>query len=681
MHDNKLPTDQYWAGLQDHKELLTQLDDRIRSYYEDIRSTGLFYVWERSFRSYYGSRVSNTSYSSPLFESSRLTPGGKQGQKTRLKANHFRNLIRHLHQLTTQQKPNVQARASNSDYRSQSQTILANGLLDYYWREKNVSSAVRDCAELALIFGEGFVHAPWDPGAGEMYAVSADGTPIYEGDQKYDILPPMAAIRDFNLTSSKATKYVILKGQENRWDLATKYPAAAEEILASSKDHHASDEEPDFRLRGNGDGKDSDLLDLYTFYHAKTDTLKQGRLVIFLRDLVLFDGPLPYRQIPVYRMAAEQLHGTIYGYSLAFDLLGIQEGIDELHTTLMSNNKTFGIQSIHIKDTDKLQVSTIGEGMKLFKSEEPPTPIQLTRSAPEAYTYLDKLEHTAELLSGISSTVRGNPEANLKSGNALALVVSQSIQFASGLEDAVNRLVEEIGTGLFHNLKDFSQTRRIANIIGEAQRPFAKEFSAQEDLSDINRCVVEQVNPLSKTIAGRAEMANNLLQQGLITDPAKYLMVLATGQLDPVVEGPQARMLTIRAENEDLRNGLPAVAILTEDHSLHIREHEAVLGNPDAKRNPQLVQNVLNHIQEHINLARSMDPALMAILGYAPLPPAPVSAPPSGSQPNSLKSPIEQQVDTTGPTKMPSLPPGAPVEAEQAYEKAGQNTPIGVTPQ
>lgn len=668
---NQLNQDQYWASIEDPKELLDHLDHKTRNYYDDLRSIGLINIWERSYRAYYGGRVGSYTYNSPLFESSRLSSAGAQGEKTRLKANHFRNLIRHLHQLVTQNKPNIQARAANTDYKSQAQTILANGLIDYYWREKNVGSSIRDCAELSLVFGEAFIHAPWDPLAGEIYTYDANNRPMYEGDQKYEIYQPINVIRDPANKSHKQNNWMTIKSVSNRWDLIAKFPQAEEEIKRAESYDYADDIEPTFQLRGGNDPDCSDIVPLYTFYHKRTDTMKDGRIVVYLKNVILYDGVLPYKNIPLFRLASEQLYDTIYGYSMAFDLLGVQEGIDELHTTLMSNNKTFGIQSVWVNSSDKLQVSSIGTGMKLFKSETEPKPVQLTKSAPESYTYLDKLEQTAEMLSGISSTVRGSPEASLKSGNALALVVSQSVQFASGFEEAVNRTIEEVGTGLIDNLRDFSNTERVANIIGEAQRPFAKEFQA-DDLSEINRIVVDEVNPLSKTVAGRVEIANNLLQQGMIKDPDQYLMVLSTGSLDAITENSNTEMLLIRAENEDMREGKQVQAVMTDNHALHIREHKAVLNSPEARTNPQLVMNVLAHIQEHINLARQMDPALAQILGQLPLPPAM-----PGAQMGNPTAP--QGAPAQQPVKMPNVPPGSPPEAQQAMDH--MPVPNGVSPQ
>jgi len=652
----------YWALETDHSTLLSHLDEKTRNYQDDLKATGLLNVYEKAFRAYYGGRVGNVGrMAGSLFDSSSLSQGGKQGEKTRLKANHFRNLLRHLHQLTTSQKPAMSARASNSDFKSQAQTVLADGILDYYWREKNLGNIVKDAAELSLaVYGEAFIHNPWNPGAGELYEVAEHG-PVYEGEQEYDILTPIDVIRDPSLKDFKNSTWVSVRIQKNRWDLMAQYSAMEQQIKDTPSSDQATDDWPSFQVRGGNDPKNDDLVDMFIFYHKKTRALPEGRVVIYVKNAVLFDGPMPYRNLPVRRLAAESLYGTIYGYTVSWDLLGVQDGIDELHTILMSNNKAFGIQSLHIKDTDSIQVSSLGQGLKLFKSENPPTPIQLTKSAPETYDYLTRLEQTGELLSGISSTMRGAPEANLKSGTALAMVVSQSIQFASALEDSINRVVEELGTDLINNIQDFSMTERVVTVVGKSKRNFVKTFTS-DDVNEISRVVVEQINPLTKSTAGRAEIANNLLTQGMIRNPEEYIMVLSTGSLSPIKEGVELEMLTIQAENEDLREGKDVVPVILENHALHIQHHKEVISDPDSKRDPELVARVLKHIQEHIDLAKGMDPALAQILGQPSIAVAQPAPLPMQPTPEDIASNV-------GLPQTPDLPQNAPVEAQEAFQK------------
>ena len=72
-------------------------------------------------------------------------------------------------------------------------------------------------------------------------------------------------------------------------------------------------------------------------------------------------------------------------------------------------------------------------------------------------------------------------------------------------------------------------------VVGKNNRPLLKEFTG-EKISAINRVVVDMGNPLARTIAGRVQMAEQMLQMQLIKNPQEYFQVINTGKLDVVFE-------------------------------------------------------------------------------------------------------------------------------------------------
>ena len=129
-----------------------------------------------------------------------------------------------------------------------------------------------------------------------------------------------------------------------------------------------------------------------------------------------------------------------------------------------------------------------------------------TSTPPEVFNFLNMLIQSAETISGVNSVTRGNPEASLKSGTALALVQSMSLQYISGLQQSYVKLIEDTGTAIIQILKDFATTPKVIALVGKNNRPLLKEFTG-EQISSINRVVVDVGNPLSRTIAGRVQMA------------------------------------------------------------------------------------------------------------------------------------------------------------------------------
>lgn len=687
MNNNKhaYNRDAYFATLP-AEELIGACQDKIQAFYKDLMDTGLYDVVEKSYRAYYGAKLTGQTGDGQLFDSADITRSGKKGEIMNLKVNHYRSLIKHSLQLATATKPAYGCRATNSDYRSQTQAMLGDGLIDFYLREKTLERILVASVENCLVTTEGWVHAPWNPTAGEIQAVDpATQKPIMEGDLDFTSHNMLDVVRDVSLKERQEFQWLILRQQENKWDLAARNPEKAEQILAIGKDaNQAYNEMESFALRARDNEPESDNVTTWLLYHDKTDAMPNGRLFKFVGDVNVFDGPMPYRKVPLRRVIADELIGTPYGYSPAFDILGPQQAVDILSSTAMTNNGTYGVQNVWTKRNDNLSVKTLEGGLKNLQSDAKPEPVQLTQTAAETFEFRQQLIGEMETLIGISATVRGNPEASLKSGAALALVVAQSIQFASLLESSYNRLFEDVGTDIIMQLRDFSTSKRVANILGRSARPFRKEFTG-DDLSEINRVSVEAVSPLSKTVAGRIEIADNLLEKGFIETPKQYIAVLTTGRLDPAIGGTQSELLNIRAENEDLQELKPVAVVITENHADHVREHRTVIENPEAKKNPDLIKLVTDHIKSHIDQWRQMDPALLMILGQQPpppppqmgLPPGPGAPPPPGPQGGPANGPanVTKMPSVAGEQpqqpNMPNLPKEAPPEAQAALDKVG----------
>lgn len=172
------------------------------------------------------------------------------------------------------------------------------------------------------------------------------------------------------------------------------------------------------------------------------------------------------------------------------------------------------------------------------------------------------------------------------------------------------------------------------------------------------------------TTAGRVQVAENLLQMGLVDNIDKYLMILNTGNLDYMTDGKIDNLTLIKSENEAMLRGESTQAIWSERHSMHIKEHMELLNDVELKKDAVLVQLVLDHVQEHINLLQTTDPIKLSFIGETPLAPPPnpnnigqqgqlPSAPPAqGGQAVSIDQGNAgiAQPQNSQPANLPSLP-------------------------
>ena len=649
--------DIYFA-LEPTSKIGSELLERVEKYDDYISSSGRGELWRRSYEFYYRQSERNTK--------GRLTNSGEQGEFTDICINHYRNLLIHLKTMVTQQRPAFDARATNTDVKSMSQTILANSLLEYYTRQKKMERYTKQAVESCLVLGEGFVSIGWESEMGDNYGVNPDtGAETKEGDIAFDNFLPNNVIRDFQKQDAQELEWVILRKYTNRYTLAAKYPELADSILALTSD----DNKTTIRLGGQDLQKeDSDDVAHYVFYHMKGQILPEGRYVEFLDDeLILFDGPSPYRDVPVYRIASDEQMGTIFGYSVGFELLPIQEALNGLYSTVLTNQSTFGVQNIISPAGSNLSVSDIANGLNLIEYDPklgPPASLNLTQTPAEIFNFMQQLEQLAETISNVNSVTRGNPEASLKSGAAIALVQSLAVQASMGLQHSYTNLLEDLATSVIYILRDYAAVPRVSLIAGQANRSLMKEWSGQ-DLSEVNRVLVDLGNPLTRTVAGRVNLAESLLSNNLIPDAQAYIEVLESGRLEPVVEGVRSELLLVRAENERLANGGTVQAALTDNHLQHIQHHKVVIASPEAREDFDVVQNTLAHLQEHLDIL--MNPAnaqMLQVLGQQPV---------AGPQPQNAEAMNAQQLpDNSLPNEanLPSAPQGTdPRSAEVMAEQ------------
>lgn len=618
----------YFAAMPAQKCASVVLQ-RAAQYYNFHSTNGWLQKIISSYKAYYGSYYENIQYSHSL------TFGGEQGEYVQTPVNHYRNIGQHMLVMTTSSRPAMEARSVNTDYKSQVQTILANGILDYYMREKRMEYYIKTAVEQAIVMGAGFIKMEWDSQSGEIYdyemkeVEDADGNvsleadpnkPLYEGDVKFTNLSPFDVVFD-TYKEDQNHDWVLTRSFKNKFDLAARYPELEDKIQGLQ----TKSDQLTFKFSSGFYSETTDDVPVYEFYHKKTEYMPNGRFVLFLtEDIVLYDGPMPYRNIPILRISPSDLLGTPYGYTPMFDLLPLQEAVNGLYSTIMTNQSAFGVQNIYVPRGADITLNALEGGLNVIEGNSGagvPQPLNLTSTPAEVFQFLQMLIKDMETLSGVNSVARGNPESSLKSGAALALVQSLALQFASNLQSQYIHLIEDLGTNLVKMLQDFAVTKRTVTLIsGVSNNTNIKEFNS-DDLSNISRVVVDVGNPLARTTSGKLQLAESLLQYQLIKDPAQYLSVVNTGKLETATEDVQKELLLIRAENEKLVSGEKPQAIATEDHVKHIKGHQSVLFDPELKKDPNLVKDVLDHIYEHIDLLQNTDPRLLQVLGQAPLPP------------------------------------------------------------
>jgi hypothetical protein len=624
----------YWV-LSEVEDLPSKVLERFKKYYEELDKTARTRKYLDACRLYFGKDAMggfNTSHE--------VTFNGEQGEVTQTRSNHFRSLVRRLHTMITEQRPEFEVSTVNDSGDALAHQTLAKMLLDYYMDEGNMERAARAACERALVVAEGYVHQWWDTTMGEVVmADPASGQAIKSGDIRTEAVSPWDVAFDADAAPGSEPQWYIVRRYFNRWDLMAQFPEAAED-LTSLKPVVASDRGiwKDDSTQRSGD---SDWIPGFFLYHARTPAVPEGKFALVAGDWVLAEGPLPYETVPVFRIAPSEEFDTNFGYSDAWDIMGLQAIYDAVIASMFTIQDTYGVPNIVVDKAAALSVTLLSGGGRKVEYDSkggqvnPPEPMKMPTIPETAFRLRDVARQDMELNIGVNAIARGEASQGVESGSHAALIQSMAIQYASGLVYSYIRLLRMLAYGAVRLLQTFATEKRSVAIAGPDAQPMYRTFS-NKDLTQVRQVRIELGSAQMRTMAQKEAVADKLIDkfEGQITIE-QYLAFLRTGRVEPLYKHQASEVMNIRRENERLARAEPVKVLVLDHHMLHIREHACLLHNPDVRFNDQMAGPVMQHIQEHINQLTALqvlNPGLLIATGQfvpeVPLPP-PGAPPPS----------------------------------------------------
>lgn len=613
----------YFAADED-RNIVGRLERRVKDYYSFIEEWGYANKVRKSL-AYNAGGTLDTGHVSWS-----ITRMGEEGELLANFENHFRSIGQSLVNLTCAQRPSVDTIPKNSTKQALSRAAVGKALVDDYLTEKGLEQLLKAATERAVFGAEGFIFADWDSKGGEVKGRVVPNPEVPEaepvivqmpvGDMRFRLFDIFSVVRDFNSPSFRECQWVILRTWCNKFDLAARYPELAEKLINIS----AGDDKECSSMYAHHKDR-SELVPVFEFYHERTPAVPSGRYVKFCKGYWLEGGPLPYNKVPLSRVVPSELIGTPFGYSPMFDLLGAQETVNGIDTSITTNQLGRGIGNVLTPRNANISVERFATSMNAiaYDGELKPEPLQLPPTPPEFFAYKKDKITAMETISGIGSVQRGTPSPEVgadASGSKLALLDAKAAQQNDGLEKTYVQMIRDVALNIIRIFRDFGGSEeRLLRVIGKYNSYQVKEF-LPSDLSDVEDVTVDIGNPVTRQISGRMALGDRLVELGIIKPEniSYYINLIKHGALDPMIQGQQAAQLRIEEENEMLMSGAGQHrALITDAHWDEIPKHLELLDNPDLRKpgSEMIQQAILEAVQEHINLLRAMPAELVLLRG------------------------------------------------------------------
>lgn len=568
---------------------------------------------------------------------------GEMGERVRLRVGMARELIQHILVNTCSVEPSLDPLPQNTDQQSTKQVNVARSIAYDVMDNKGGYETANKATEYAEVLDFSAVEGEWDELDGGIFAADDGQSPVYRGDVKYNVLGPGDIFFDLAKTDHDHD-YLGTRKWRNKFNLiAASDPALKDEIMRAprkmfSEDTRINELPNPIRF----ETADTELVEVFTFYHRKCAALPMGRRITLLSTgQYLEDGPLPYDKIPVWWLFPSEVIGTSVGFGPMTALGSTQEAFNKMVSTVATTLYTHGISNVIVDSTANLDAQELGGGQRVFEVSNPThaplnsliAPLQLTALPPEVFEFIKALEGFSEQGTGLNKIVRGDP-GGVTAGVALSLYQAMAQQFQGPLEKNRAKLIKSMVLWAWEAYRTHAPNMpRLVQLVGKSNREALQTFLGSH-LEGMDRLDVTQGNPLTRTPAGKIQMVQMLKQDGMPLPPQVIAEVMNTGNIEAALGSDADEADLVRAENEMLSEGLEPKVLLGQDDGLHIFHHSEVGFSTNIS--PQAQSALERHLQAHLQKMGQGDMILMARRGLIhqgfanPMFAPPPEAPPGG---------------------------------------------------
>lgn len=522
----------------------------------------------------------------------------------RIVINHLSDFVTQWVSRLTRYRPAVAIYPARSQQSDADDAKTAKQVLDYIWYQARIDETLQEWSRQMKIFGEAYLWVLWNPQKGDVHPdwkeaklqgrqvpiLDSSGNPIknpkgeamtmnhapHIGDIEYIVDAPWHVF-DQPCRNRRDIDWSIRWYLQDIEYLKAKYPDKADDIKISSDTNSSY---TGYRLDM---GRLKNQIVVYELYHRSHEFLEPGRYIKRIKGCVLENVDLPFEhgQIPYLYIADIDVPDQIRGMSFFQQLFPIQHQINACASLIYKALVLFSHPKMTIQDGSCDMQQLLNESTVVsYSGGVPPTLLTQSPVAPELFSYLNKLEETAEKLSGVFRMSRGEAPSGVRAAKALRVLEEQedkrayitAIKYNNiGLVENARMSLSTAGT--YYDDSD----QRLLQIVGTDNEFKIKNFVAS-NLSKPFHIRIENTTALSQSAAARIDEIGELMQMRF--DPQSLMSREQVTQLLDLTASETFKDIVTRAvkcaesENEDFIAGRPVLPPTeTEDLIAHWKVH------------------------------------------------------------------------------------------------------------
>ena len=537
-------------------------------------------------------------------------------------------------------QPSLTVRPVTTDTRDVISARLSTRLLKSQFSSHEMLALERLATAWSEICGGCFYKSVWDPTAGLMLGL-VDGKPVHEGDVAvsvvpyYEIFPSSSYVESLdecdNVIHAKVYSVDEIK---LRWGLDVE----GRQLNTLSMDMSG--------MTPGGVGYNPGIMQVrdhvidnaeqvLEYFEKPNRDFPEGRYAIIIGETLLHIGILPYRVGEHYRRGYPFAHqlclenpGVLWGSSVIERCIPVQRDYNAVKNRINEYIARMTIGNMLVEVGSLVDDSVLDTGLppgSVVQYKPGTTPPQWMTPQEIPATLLaqvDSLQEEFVSLSGVSEMSKTSQSpASISSGVALEILKEQDDTRLSLTAENIRDAVRRMGKQWLRLYKQFAVGSRVSRIAGVDAGDVSMVIWSNSDITS-DDVVVDTDNEMTNTPAQRKQLALELMQVGLFSDPdtgrmtretrAKLMEVFELGNWESAIDIDELHTARAQREALGLENGVAPQIMDLDNHTAHISEHiKFALGaeyRELEEKRPDMARAMLAHIEEHkqISVQRSM---------------------------------------------------------------------------
>ena len=516
-------------------------------------------------------------------------------------------------------RPSLEVRAFSDSEEDMKTARLASNILKSVKSRIDLDGVISRATLWSEVCGTAFYKVVWNFGDGRVIGADETGHTLKEGDVNVVPLSPFEIYPD-DLTAptmSEVKSIIHAKAvpvSEIREKFGVELAGRTITDFAFAPYSCASGwKKP---IDGSADPSLEEREILIERYSRPDGEHPEGRLEIVAGGVLLFEGPLPYkngdrgeRVLSFIRQTGIELAGSFFGTSVVDRMIPLQRAYNAVRNRKHEflNRLTAGVIAVEDGSVDAEELAQDGlcPGKVLVYRQGSPAPAFLDcgKLPDEFKEEEERIANEFVLVSGMSEISRNsaNP-TNVVSAVGLQLLLDQDTNRMHQAVESVERAVKEVGKQILHLYKQFAAAKRLLRMTGTGGNTELYYF----DASDISADDVVFETGYDRTPEETKEEILRLLSLGLLKDSEgnlseetrnRILDALGYGSFENARDISRLHIAKAERENVLLAHEDAEVAEY-DDHALHILEHLRFLLS-GGERDAATKARVMRHLESH----------------------------------------------------------------------------------